>query len=79
MSIDYASLLTDEQKRSILEQRIAQFASEAYQHSLNKTTCESLKDEAGVEAADKALVVLEAAIATHQTEFAALPAVTPAE
>ena len=76
---DYASLLTDEQKRNILEQRIAQFASEAYQHSLNKTTCESLKDVAGVEAADKALVVLEAAIATHQTEFAALPAVTPAE
>lgn len=73
MSIDYASLLTDEQKRNILEQRIAQFASEAYQHSLNKTTCESLNDADGVAAADKSLAVLEAAITTHQAELAALP------
>ena len=74
MSIDYASLLTDEQKRSILSQRVSQFASEAYQHSLNKTTCESLNDEEGVANADKALTILEAAIVTHQTELAALPA-----
>jgi hypothetical protein len=73
MTVDYASLLTDEQKRGILQQRISQFAAEAYQHSLNKTTCQSLADEAGVEAADKALVILEAAIATHQTELATLP------
>ena len=74
MSIDYASLLTDEQKRNILTQRVSQFAAEAYQHTLNKTTCESLGDTAGIEAADKALAVLEAAIATHQAEIAALPA-----
>lgn len=74
MAIDYAALLTDEQKRSILEQRIAQFASEAYQHSLNKTTCESLNDDEGVANADKALTILEAAITTHQGELAALPA-----
>jgi hypothetical protein len=73
MTIDYASLLTDEQKRNILEQRIAQFASEAYQHTLNKTTCESLNDEEGVANADKALTILEAAIETHQSELAALP------
>jgi hypothetical protein len=76
---DYASLLTDEQKRSILSQRVSQFASEAYQHSLNKTTCESLNDEEGVANADKALTILEAAIATHQTELAALPAAPVAE
>jgi hypothetical protein len=76
---DYASLLTDEQKRSILSQRVSQFASEAYQHSLNKTTCESLNDEEGVANADKALTILEAAIATHQTELAALPAAPAAE
>lgn len=74
MSIDYASLLTDEQKRNILTQRVSQFATEAYQHTLNKTTCESLGDAAGIEAADKALAVLEAAIATHQAEIAALSA-----
>jgi hypothetical protein len=72
MAIDYSSLLTDEQKKSILEQRIAQFASEAYQHTLNKQTCESINDEAGVEAADKALTILEAAIDTHKAELATL-------
>lgn len=79
MSIDYASLLTDEQKRNILTQRVSQFAAEAYQHSLNKTTCESLNDEDGIANADKALTVLEAAITTHQAELAALPAVPVAE
>jgi hypothetical protein len=74
MSIDYAALLTDEQKRKILEQRIAQFATEAYQHTLNKQTCEVLNDEEGIGFVDKALVTLEAAITTHQAELAALPA-----
>lgn len=74
MAIDYGTLLTTEQKRNILQQRIAQFAAEAYQHSLNKQTNESLEDSAGSEAADKALTVLEAAIAVHQAELAALPA-----
>jgi hypothetical protein len=46
---------------------------------LNKTTCESLNDEEGVANADKALTILEAAIATHQTELAALPAAPAAE
>ena len=73
--MDYAALLTDEQKRSILEQRIAQFASEAYQHTLNETTCASLNDEEGVANAQKSLVILEAAIGTHQGELAALPVV----
>jgi hypothetical protein len=73
MSIDYAALLTDEQKRTILEQRIAQFATEAYQHTLNKTTCETLNDQEGISFVDKALVTLEAAITTHQAELAALP------
>ena len=75
MAIDYAALLTDEQKRSILEQRIAQFASEAYQHTLNETTCASLDDQEGVANAQKSLVILEAAITTHQGELAALPVV----
>ena len=53
--MDYSSLLTTDQKRSILEQRIAQFASEAYQHTLNK---EVAKDNAeAVLAADDALAI----------------------
>jgi hypothetical protein len=73
MTIDYSSLLTDEQKRNILQQRISQFAAEAYQHTLNKQTCETLEDEAGIEAADKSLTVLEAAISVHQAELTAIP------
>jgi hypothetical protein len=71
--MDYSALITDEQKRNILSQRITQFASEAYQHSLNKTTCESLNDTEGIDAADKALTILEAAITTHQTELDSIP------
>ena len=68
--MDYASLLSNDQKKSILEQRIAQFASEAYQHTLNK---EVAKDNAeAVTAADDALAILDNAIAVHQDELAKL-------
>jgi len=70
--MDYSSLLTTDQKRSILEQRLAQFASEAYQHTLNK---EVAKDNAeAVQAADDALAILDNAITVHQEELAKLPA-----
>ena len=68
--MDYSSLLSNDQKRSILEQRIAQFASEAYQHKLNK---EVSKDNAeAVLAADEALAILDNAITVHQEELAKL-------
>ena len=68
--MDYSALLSNDQKRSILEQRIAQFASEAYQHQLNK---EVAKDNAeAVTAADDALAILDNAIAVHQEELAKL-------
>ena len=70
MALDYSALLTDEQKRSILEQRLAQFAAEAYQHTLNK---EVAKDNAeAVAAADAALAILDTAITVHQEELAKL-------
>lgn len=69
MAIDYSNLLTAEQKKSILEQRIAQFAAEAWQHELNKKACQQLNDEAGIANADNALAVLEAAITVHQDEL----------
>lgn len=72
MTIDYTSLLTSEQKRNIIEQRITQFASEAYQHLLNKQTCQAIGDEAGIENADKAITVIESAIAIHKTELESL-------
>lgn len=72
--MDYSALLTDEQKRSILEQRLAQFASEAYQHSINKTVAEASDNEEGVKASEDALAILDKAIAVHQEELAKLPA-----
>lgn len=72
--MDYSTLLTDDQKKAILEQRIAQFASEAYQHTLNK---EVAKDNAeAVAAADEALAVLDNAITVHQDELAKLAPVS---
>jgi hypothetical protein len=65
--MDYSSLLTTEQKKAILEQRIAQFAAEAYQHDLNKKLAKD--NQEAVAAADNALVTLEAAINLHQNEL----------
>jgi len=72
MAIDYSSLLTNDQKRSILEQRLAQFASEAYQHTLNREVAKDNPE--AVAAADEALVILDNAITVHQEELAKLPA-----
>lgn len=74
MAIDYEGLLSAEQKRSLLQQRITQFASEAYQHELNKKTLESIGDTAGIESSDKALATLEAAISVHKAELESIPA-----
>lgn len=76
MTIDYNNLLTPEQKRSIVAQRISQFAAEAYQHSLNRKSCENIDDQAGIESSDKALAILESALAVHQAELESLPAPT---
>ena len=77
MTIDYSSLLSDEQKRNVLQQRISQFATEAWQHELNKKTCEQLEDTEGVENSEKALAVLDAAISVHQAELADIPPTAP--
>jgi phage gp46-like protein len=76
MTIDYSSMLTDAQKRQLVENRLQQFASEAYQYSLNKKTAEEIANEEQVEAANKNLEILEAAIKVHQAELSTLP---PAE
>lgn len=72
MAIDYGSFLTDEQKKSILEQRLAQFAAEAFQHEINKTVAAATDNEDGVKAADEALVILDKAIEIHKVELDAL-------
>ena len=73
MSIDFASLLSPEQKRNLLENRIQQFASEAYQYTLNLKTAEEVGTEDQVDGIKKSIAVLESAIKVHQEELAALP------
>jgi hypothetical protein len=73
MSVNYDALLTNEQKRNIVSQRIAQFAAEAYQYALNKKTAEKLGSEEQIEQIDKQIELIEAAIAIHEEELATLP------
>jgi hypothetical protein len=73
MSIDYNSLLTSEQKKQILEARISQFASEAYQVSLNLTTAEKLGNPEQIEKIKNSLQLLEIAITVHQEELKLIP------
>lgn len=72
MAIDYSALLTEDQKKSILEQRLAQFAAEAYQHEINKTVAAATDNADGVKAAEDALVILDKAIEIHKVELDAL-------
>jgi imidazoleglycerol phosphate dehydratase HisB len=73
MAIDFASMLTNDQKRQLIENRLQQFAAEAYQYTLNKKTAEGIESESQIEAADKALVILEEAIKVHQAELDTIP------
>lgn len=70
MALDYSGLLTDEQKKSILDQRLTQFAAEAYQHEINKKVASDAGNTDGVAQAEEALKALEAAITVHQDELA---------
>lgn len=79
MTIDYSGLLSAEQKKSILEQRLTQFAAEAYQHDINKQVATASNNEEGVKQATEALAILETAMSVHQDELAKLPAASSAE
>jgi hypothetical protein len=79
MTIDYSGLLSAEQKKSILEQRLTQFAAEAYQHDINKQVAAASNNEEGVKQATEALAILDTAMAVHQDELAKLPAAPSAE
>ena len=72
MAIDYSKYITDDQKKKLIQDRLAQFAAEAYQHSINATVAESLGNDEGVENATNALGILEAAINAHETELDSL-------
>jgi hypothetical protein len=70
----FETLLTTEQKIKVVEDRISQFATEAYQHSLNKTTSDTLEATEQAEISTKNIEILEIAIKVHQEELAKLQA-----
>ena len=72
MAIDYTTLLSPEERLSIVNARIKQFANEAYQHDLNRSLGVSTSNEELVKTSDAALVTLGAAIENLQTEVATL-------
>lgn len=72
MAIDFGALLTTEQKRSVLEQRIANFAAEGYQHTLNRAAAESLGNDALVESSTSNIDQISAAIESDTAELAKL-------
>ena len=73
MAIDFGNLLTADQKRDLLTQRIQQFATEAYQHELNRHIAASVQDQEAVTVAEAALQTLEIAIEVHEVELNGLP------
>jgi len=77
--MDYSTLLSDDQKRDLLTQRIQQFAAEAYQHSLNLKVAELTGDTNAQEIATTSIAALDQALQVHTEELAALAPVAPAD
>ena len=77
MSIDFNSLLTVEEKQSIVVNKIKNYAAEAYQVSLNKEALEKNPEANadGIVESEKALLNLEEAINVYKAELESL---TPA-
>jgi hypothetical protein len=73
MSNNFNAYLTDEQKKSIIAQRIQQFAVEGYQISINRKVAEANGDEAVLAEIDKNIETLTSVIAAYQAELDALP------
>jgi hypothetical protein len=74
MAINYDAHLTAEQKKAIVENRLQQFASEAYQTELNQEIQKRTGNEEIAAGYDETLALIEAAIAVHEEELAKLDA-----
>ena len=72
MAIDFGALLTDDQKRSILDQRITSFAADAYANAINKKSAEALGDADAAATAQANIDTLTKAIEVHQEELSTL-------
>lgn len=79
MSEKFSDLLTNEQKRSILEQRLQGFAVEGYQIVINKQLAQAEGNEDAIRAADLNIETLEKAVDVYLAELQGLPANEVAE
>ena len=74
----FDNYLTADQKRSLIEQRLTQFAAEGYQHQLNKLNAQTAthltaeEQAQAIEVAEKSMDIIQQAIATHEVELGKL-------
>ena len=70
--VDYNKYLTDEQKANILNQRLQQFAAEAYQHEINKKFAEENNNQESASKSQEAIDTINNAMTLHETELGSL-------
>ena len=58
--------LTPEQQTALKEQRLQQFAAEAFQHQINRQIAERIGDTEAITTADQALATLAIAIEEYE-------------
>lgn len=64
--MDLNKYLTPEQQAALKQQRLEQFAAEAFQHQINRQIAERIGDQEAVAAADAALATLTIAIEEYE-------------
>jgi len=74
MAIDYDALLSAEQKQTIIENRIQQFAADMFQTELNREIHVRAGNEDAITGSDESIAFLKIAIDVHQEELAKISA-----
>lgn len=64
--MDLNKYLSPEQQAALKQQRLEQFAAEAFQHQINRQIAERIGDQEAVAAADAALATLTIAIEEYE-------------
>jgi len=74
MAMNYDAHLTVEQKKSIVENRLQQFAAEAYQTELNQEIQKRVGNDEVAAGYEESLSLIKEAIAVHEEELEKLEA-----
>lgn len=70
MTLDFESLLTPEQRKQIIERRIAMYITEGYSQQINLKVAEEIGDEASAEQSKALLENISNAIAVLEISHA---------